>query len=371
MPQYVNPYQAQTPIGQGLQSIAAALMSGPSATEKAAIDLSRSQFEDQRLKRTADQSIADLLAQSQQLAGQTEGLIDSTEDTGLQGVLRGIPLAAAKYAAPAGGIDPQQARTIYAALSQYGGEDMLRRSLPLLGSVPGRDTALTTGRADELREASVADAIKQALGSNVVEVADPTSPTGLVYQTRGQAVEQASPAAKTGVGADRLPLDVSPRDVQALYSMIEDAAGIRYLPKDQGGGIGPSGAAPLSPDAMNKVLARTSELYQSTRNAQTAANQALRELGGLTTVTEGASSGIPFVPGFLDPWQTEGTSQQIFAPQTTSTPTPATGGMMTEMPLPSDPRWFNPATGQPRVIKNPATGERFISDGKKIIPAGA
>ena len=346
MPRYANPYQAQTPVGQGMQSIAAALMSGPSAGEKAKIDLDRSRFENERLTRTGNQAIADLFEQSQMLAGQTAGDFTPAEDTGLQRVLQGIPLAAAKYAAPAGGLDPQQARGIYAALSQYGGEDMLRRALPTIGSVPGRDTALTVGRAEDLREASVADAIAKAMGSNVVQVADPTSPTGAVYESRGGAVSRNAPAIRTGGGSTRLPLDISPRDQEGLQSMIEAAAGVRYT---AAGEVDPEGAPPIAPEAMNRLLTRTSELYQHTRNAQTAADQALREMGGLTETGEEDTNWL---------WGLgEDTRQQELGVQP-----PAAGGAMSALP--------DAASNTGRVVRDTQTNERLVSDGVNWIPAG-
>lgn len=155
MPRYISPFQAQTPIGQGLQTIAAAMAAQPdpmarrlSAEQVTAAELAN---EAERRKMLGGQNISDVLAQMQMAGEQTADLVPAGEDPGVTTLARGIPIAAAKYMAPAGGITPDMARTIYGAMAQYAPEDVLRRQLPTLGQVPGVDTALTTGRAEDIR----------------------------------------------------------------------------------------------------------------------------------------------------------------------------------------------------------------------------
>jgi len=309
MPRYQNPYSTQTPIGQGIQSIASALASGPSAFET---QIQQGQIEDARLKRAANQSIGDLFAQPQQLAAQTAGLVGPEEDEGLQTILQGLPIATARAAAPAGGLTPEMARTIYSALSQFAPEDVLRRQLPVLGHIPGKGTALPTGRADELGEQSLADAITLA---------------------------QAKPTT-------RAPATVTPKTDEDLAAMIEDMAGVRYT---SAGEWDPQGAPPIEPAAMNQLLTRTSEIFQNTRNARTAADQALRELGGLSVTGVEDTNILPFFG--------EDTRQQILSGAGTQ---PA---VMTSLP--------DATQHEGRIIVDTQSGQRLRSVNGQWVPAGA
>ena len=302
---YRNPYSVQTPIGQGLQTIASALASGPSAFET---QIQQGQIEDARLRRAANQSIGDLFAQPQQLAAQTAGLVGPEEDEGLQTILQGLPIATARAAAPAGGITPDMARTIYSALSQFAPEDVLRRQLPVLGQVPGKGTALTTGRAEEMREQSLADAI---------------------------ALAQAKPTT-------RAPATVTPQTDEALAAMIEEMAGVRYT---SAGEFDPEGASPIEPAAMNQLLSRTAEIFQDTRNARTAADQALRELGGLQEIGEEDTNILPFFG--------EDTRQQILGGAGDT-------GVMTDLP---DAREHDG-----RIIRDTQTNQRLQSVNGQWVP---
>ena len=308
---YRNPYAIQTPIGQGIQSIASALASGPSAFET---EIQQGQIEDARLRRAANQSIGDLFVQPQELAAQTAGLVGPEEDEGLQTVLQGLPIATARAAAPAGGLTPDMARTIYSALSQFAPEDVLRRQLPVLGQVPGKGTALTTGRADELSEQSLADAITLA---------------------------QAKPVT-------RAPATVTPQTDEALAAMIEDMAGVRYT---SAGEWDPEGAPPIEPAAMSQLLTRTSEIYQNTRNARTAADQALREMGGLSVTGEEDTS--PWIPFFGDD-----TRQQILGGAGGDQPP-----VMTSLP--------DASAHEGRIIVDTQSGQRLKSINGQWVPAGA
>lgn len=227
MPQhYISPFQAQTPIGQGLLSIAQAMAARPSPGEE------RLLAENIRAKELANQlagtqmagnqSIGDVLSQLQMTAEQTADFIPAGEDTGVNTLVRGLPIAAAKYAAPGGGMSPEMARTIYSAMSQYAPEDVLRRALPTIGSVPGVDTALTTGRAEDIRAAKGAQRLSEVMTRAKAKADKPRKITASDTKQLLNAFYGSIPTTYMGPEGDEQPLALSPTQERTVLSEMID-----------------------------------------------------------------------------------------------------------------------------------------------------
>lgn len=224
MPRYASPYTPQTPIGQGLQSIAAAMAARPSPEEEqiTAEELTAAQLANEATRRqqAGGQSISDVIAQLQMAGEQTADFIPAGEDPGVATLTRGLPIAAAKYAAPGGGLTPEMSRTIYGAMSQYAPEEQLRRALPTIGQIPGLDTALTVPRAEEIRETKGQQSIAEALAKIKAKPAKPLKVTPADTKTMMNFFYGSIPASyETPEGIEQ-PLALSPADERIISSKM-------------------------------------------------------------------------------------------------------------------------------------------------------
>lgn len=345
MPRYTNTFSAQTPYGQGLNSIAAAMMAGPSRYEveqmQAATEGQRLQNEQAQRTLGANESIADVIGQVQMAGEQTAGFVDPSEDQGLQTVVGGVPVAAAKYGAQAGGLTPDMSRTVYAAMAPYADEDALRRMMPVLGHVPGVNTALTTGRADDVRTMQTDEAIR-AENAQPMTVFDPDSPTKGRVVTQGDAISEAMYALPKGHhgggGSAPKPLDIPPKEYGDFAGILDTV----------------TGGARFEPQQEQKIMSLAERYYTAPdsplRGQPTAAMQQ-----AIDDLSRGA--GFTVDEGFW-PW----IDDTAMIPEA-----PATGTIVRE-PMNALP----PAEAHKgRIIRDTETGERLMSNGVEWVPAGA
>lgn len=305
MPRYANGMNARDPMGAAISDIASVLLSQPdqatqemkmgqaryqnALAEKAYMDLDRARQIDK-----GRESISGIFEQGQMLQQQSDGM---EGDLGLESFNRGVPTAVAKYGVRYG-MDPDElGKYGYMATSQTGSEDMLRRQMPSLGMAPNQNTAITTGRADSIADMLTDRAIAQQEaasrgamardGAKPIEVYDESSPTGYVYMPTAEAAGRGAYAPAPGGGrGGGTPLDVGPNDINNFGEMID------YRARTESGED-----LPLDPMLEQRIIDRATQIYQQTRNAGPAFNQAWEEVvGGRGLEPQGGDPGRWWMP---------------------------------------------------------------------------